>query len=42
MGLIRDWTGRKSRSVGSPFAETGRLWAFLTDPLLKELGNSSI
>jgi len=40
-GMIRDWTGRKSRSIGSPFVDKGRLQAFLTDPLLKELGNSS-
>ena len=40
MGVIRDWTGRKWRSVGSPFVDRGRLQAFLTDPLLKELGNS--
>jgi hypothetical protein len=40
MGVIRDWTGRKSRSVGSPFVDKGRLQAFLTDLVLKELGNS--
>jgi len=40
-GVIRDWTSSKS-STGRPFMDRGRLKAFLTDPLLKGLGNSSI
>jgi hypothetical protein len=41
MGMIRDWLSRKSRSNGCPFMDKGRIRAFLTDHLLKELGNSS-
>jgi hypothetical protein len=41
MGVVRYWTSRKLRSIGSPFKDKGRLQAFLTDPLLKEPGNSS-
>jgi len=40
-GIIRDWTSRKWRSTDSPLMDRGRLRAFLTEPLLKELGNSS-
>jgi hypothetical protein len=42
-GVIRCCISRvgNSRSIGSPFVDKGRLWFFLKDPLLKELGNYS-
>jgi hypothetical protein len=38
MGAIRDWTGRKVRSIGSPYVDRSRLMGSLKRPSAKRAG----